>query len=71
MLALNRSLLDRKHVPINVLKALTSIISMCHLHAILLLKIIPTYSALFTNELRIFRPFNVRWDSGGRRLREM
>jgi cellobiose-specific phosphotransferase system component IIC len=34
MLALNRSLLNREHILMNVLKALASIISMCNLHVI-------------------------------------
>jgi hypothetical protein len=58
MLALNRSLLNREYIRINILKALASIISMCNLHVILLSKITPRYFTLFTNG--IFRPFNVR-----------
>jgi hypothetical protein len=58
MLALNRSLLSREYILMNVLKALVSIISMCNLHVILLSKITP-----FTNG--ILRPFNVRGESGG------
>jgi hypothetical protein len=34
MLELNRSLLNREYILINVLKALASIISMCNLHII-------------------------------------
>jgi hypothetical protein len=41
MLALNRSLLNRECTPINILKALVSIISMCGLHVIFLTKITP------------------------------
>jgi hypothetical protein len=40
MLALNRSLLNREYILMNVLKALASIISMCNLHVILLSKIV-------------------------------
>jgi hypothetical protein len=36
MLALNRSLLNREYILMNVLKALASIISMCNLHVIFL-----------------------------------
>jgi hypothetical protein len=36
MLALNRSVLNREYILMNVLKALASIISMCNLHVILL-----------------------------------
>jgi hypothetical protein len=49
MLALNRSLLNRECILMNVLKALASIISMCNLHVILLSKITPRYLTLFTN----------------------
>jgi hypothetical protein len=45
MLMLNRSLLNREYVLINVLKALASIISMCSLHVIFLSKITPRYLA--------------------------
>jgi hypothetical protein len=65
---LNRSLLNREYILINVLKSLASIISICNLHVTFLSKITPRYFMLFTNG--IFRPFNVMWDSGGRRLRE-
>jgi hypothetical protein len=58
MLLLNRSLLNREYILINVLKALASIISMCYLHVTLLSKIIPRYFTLFTNG--ISHPFNVR-----------
>jgi hypothetical protein len=58
MLVLNRSLLNREYVLINVLKALASIISICNLHVTFLSKITPRYFMLFTNG--IFRPFNVR-----------
>jgi hypothetical protein len=47
----------------NVLKALASIFSMCNLHVILIAKIAPRYFILFTNGM--FRPFNVRRESGG------
>jgi hypothetical protein len=63
MLALNRSLLNREYILMNVLKALASIISMYNLHVILLSKITPRYFTLFTNG--IFRPFNVKGESGG------
>jgi hypothetical protein len=62
MLALNRSLLNREEIIINVLKALASIISTCSFHVILLSKITPRYFTLFTNGM--FRPFNVRRDFG-------
>jgi hypothetical protein len=48
MLVLNRSLLNREYILINVLKALASIISMCNLH-VTLSKITPRYFTLFTN----------------------
>jgi hypothetical protein len=60
---LNRSLLNREYILINVLKALASIISMCDLHATFLSKITPRYFILFTNGM--FRSFSVRWVSGG------
>jgi hypothetical protein len=66
MLVLNRSLLNKEYILINVLKALASIISMCNLHVTFLSEITPRYFTLFTNGM--FRPFSVRWDSGGRRL---
>jgi hypothetical protein len=68
MLVLNRSLLNRGYILINVLRALGSIISTCNLHVSFLSNITPIYFALFTNGM--FRPFSARWDSGGRRLRE-
>jgi hypothetical protein len=68
MLALNSSLLNRECILMNVLKALASIISMCNSQVPFLSDTTPRYFALFTNE--IFRPFNVREESGGRRLRE-
>jgi hypothetical protein len=58
MLALNRSLLNREYIVMNVLKAWASIICICNLHVILL-----SNSTLFTNG--IFRPFNLRRESGG------
>jgi hypothetical protein len=63
MLTLNLSLVNREYNLMNVLKALASIVSMCNLHVILLSKITPRYFTLFTNEM--FRPFNVRRESGG------
>jgi hypothetical protein len=68
MLVHNRSLLNREYTLINVLKVLASIISVCNLHVSFLSKITPRYFTLFTNGM--FRPFSVKWDSGGRRLRE-
>jgi hypothetical protein len=68
MLVLNSSLLKKEYILINVLKFLALIISMCNRHVIFLSKIMPRYFALFTNV--IFRPFSVRRDVGGRRLRE-
>jgi hypothetical protein len=62
MLALKRSLLNRELILINVLKALASIVPICNLHVILLSKITSRYFTLFTNGM--FRPFNVRRDSG-------
>jgi hypothetical protein len=43
MLALNRSLLNREYIRINVLKALATIICMCNLHVILLSNNTPRY----------------------------
>jgi hypothetical protein len=63
VLALSRSLLNKEYILMNVLKALASIISMCGLHVIFLSKITPRYFTLFTKGM--FRPFNVRKDSGG------
>jgi hypothetical protein len=63
MLALNRSRLNRENILMNVLKALASIICMCNFHVILLSNNTPRYFTLFTNG--IFRPFNVRRESGG------
>jgi hypothetical protein len=57
MFVLNRSILNREYIPINVLKVLASNRSMCSLHVTLLLKITPRYFTLFTNG--IFRPFNI------------
>jgi hypothetical protein len=58
MLVLNRSLMNREYILINVLKALASIISICNLHVTFLSMITPRYFTLFTNG--ISRPFNVR-----------
>jgi hypothetical protein len=63
MLTLNHSLLNREYNLMNVLKALASIVSICNLHVFLLSKITPRYFTLFTNGM--FRPFNVRRESGG------
>lgn len=43
MLALNRSIMNRLEALINVLKALASIVSMCNLHVIFILKITAKY----------------------------
>jgi hypothetical protein len=69
MLVLNRSLLNWEYILINVLIAFASIISMCNLRVIFLSKIMLRYFTLFMNGM--LRPFNVRRDSGRRRLREM
>jgi hypothetical protein len=63
ILALNRSLLNKKHTLRNVLKALALIISMCSLYAILLSKIIPRYLTWLMKVM--IRPFNARWVLGG------
>jgi hypothetical protein len=68
MLVLNRSLLNREYILINVLKALASIISMFNFQVTFLWKITPRYFTLFTNGM--IRSFSARWDSGGQRLRE-
>jgi hypothetical protein len=59
---LNRSLLNKEYNLINVLSVLVATIYMCNLHVGLFSKITPRYF-LFTKG--IFRPFNVRRDSGG------
>jgi hypothetical protein len=61
MLVLNISLLNRKYILINVLKALSSIISTCNVHVTFLSNITPRYFVLSTNG--IFRLFSERWDS--------
>jgi hypothetical protein len=66
MIELNYLILNKEHTIIHILKALASIISMSDLYVIL--KITPRYITLFTN--RMFRPFNVRWNSGGPIIRE-
>jgi hypothetical protein len=53
MLALNRSLLNRKCILMNVLKALASTICMCNLHVILLSNITPRYFTLRTRNSEI------------------
>jgi hypothetical protein len=68
MLAINRSVSIREYTPINVLKALDSIISMCNLHVILLSKITPRYCTIFRTGM--FRPFNVRSATDGLSLCE-
>jgi hypothetical protein len=70
MLALNRSLLNREYNLMNARKTLASIISMCSLHVILLSKITPKYSTLFSNG--IFRPTEVElmlWPTVSRPIR--
>jgi hypothetical protein len=68
MSVLNRSLLNREYIQINVLKALASITSMCNLYVPFLSKITPRYFTLFTDG--IFHPFSLRWDSGGRQMQK-
>jgi hypothetical protein len=68
MLVLNRSLLNREYILVNVLKALASIIYMCNFHVAFLSKITLRYFTLFASGM--FRPFSVRWDSGSRLLWE-
>jgi hypothetical protein len=51
MLALNRLLLNREYVLINVQKALASIISLCNLHVTFLAKITPRYFALLLSKI--------------------
>jgi hypothetical protein len=52
MLALNRSLLNREYIRMNVLKALASIICMCNLHVILLSNnTYPSSCLLYKNQL--------------------
>jgi hypothetical protein len=47
MFVLNRSLLNREYILINVLKALASIISICNLHVTFLSKVTPRYYAIY------------------------
>jgi uncharacterized membrane protein (DUF485 family) len=49
MLVLNRSLLNREYILMNVLKALASIISMCNLHVILVIVIVFNKCILVTD----------------------
>jgi hypothetical protein len=63
MLALKCSLLNREYNLMNALKALALIVFICNLHVILLSKVTRRYFTLFTNGM--FRPFNVRRESGG------
>jgi hypothetical protein len=56
MVALKRSLLNREYILINVLKTLSSIISMCSFYVILLPKITSRYFTWLTKG--IFRPLN-------------
>jgi hypothetical protein len=60
MIALNRPLLNKDYDPINVLKALTSIVFMCNLYVIFISNI-TRYFTLFTKGM--FRQFSVRRDS--------
>jgi hypothetical protein len=62
MLAFSHSFLKREYNLMNVRNALTSIFSMCNLHAIFLSKITPRYFTLFANG--VLHPFNIR-DWGG------
>jgi hypothetical protein len=48
LLALDRSLLNREYILINILKALAAIISMCNLHVNFLLMITPRYVTVVT-----------------------
>jgi predicted metalloprotease with PDZ domain len=57
MLVLNRLLLNKGYILMNVLKALASIVSVCKLRTIFSSKITPRYFTLFTNG--ISRPFNL------------
>jgi hypothetical protein len=50
MLVLNRSLMNREYILINVLKALALIISVCNLRVTFSSKITPRYFTLFTME---------------------
>jgi hypothetical protein len=61
MLVLNRSLMNREYILINILKALASINSIRNLHETFLSKITLRYFTLFTNG--IFRKFRKKWDS--------
>jgi hypothetical protein len=63
MKASKRSLSKREYSLMNFRKALASILPMCNLYVILLSKITPRCFTLFTNGM--FRPFNLRRDSGG------
>jgi hypothetical protein len=58
MLVLNRSLLNREYILMNVLKALALIVYMCGTHVMFLPKATPRYFILLTNG--IFRPLNLR-----------
>jgi hypothetical protein len=63
MLVVNRLLLNRGYIVMNVLKALASIVPMCSFHVNILSKITPRYFTLLTNGLS--RPFNVRRELRG------
>jgi hypothetical protein len=53
-----RLLLNTGYILMNILKALGSIVSICSLQIIFLLKITPRYFALFANGISC--PFNIR-----------
>jgi hypothetical protein len=63
MLVLNLSFLEREYTLINVLKALASIISMCALHVIFLLKITPRYFTYIWNVPSIQCKKRLRWSN--------
>jgi hypothetical protein len=63
LVVLNRSLLNRGYILMNVLKALASIVCMCSFHVNFLSRITLRCFMLFTNG--ISRPFNVRRESDG------
>jgi hypothetical protein len=47
MLVLNRPLLNRGYILMNVLKALVSTVSMCSLHVIFISKSMPRYLVIY------------------------
>jgi hypothetical protein len=56
ILVLNRSLLNREYILINILKVLASIISMCNLHETFLSKITPKSKSELCYDRRFSRP---------------